>query len=153
MVKFYLCLVVLLGACTTDQTPQVLPRIIQPGDALTMKWNIETNDACPTCVPKSCGHVVSHPCPYLLFTTVLSIRGTRRCSDPQRVGRTSTVSLRRTMSSGWMTSCSMARAWFFPSVAMMEGCGMRRSSTRPQGTTKGISPGRCSTSQGILRST
>jgi hypothetical protein len=65
-------------ACTTESSPQVLPRVMQPGDALAITWSPGENRAFEGQTVQDtidCGHEVSHPCPYALFTTKLSVTG------------------------------------------------------------------------------
>jgi hypothetical protein len=60
------------------ESPAVVARVAQPGDELVAHWSAGVNSLCADCAPRAvvlCDHVVSHPCPYLAFTTRLGIEG------------------------------------------------------------------------------
>ena len=75
-----LAILVVFAGCAVDASPQVLPRVIQPGDALTLSWTdgVSANTRAALAVsttPVVCGHLISHPCPFITFTKVLGIEG------------------------------------------------------------------------------
>ncbi len=67
---------VMVAGCV--DSPAAIGRAAQQGDELTAHWSAGVNRICADCTPRAvvvCDHVVSHPCPYLAFTTRLGIEG------------------------------------------------------------------------------